>query len=242
MWMSEKSHFVDGQPIRGGVPICWPWFGPDSSGRNLPAHGVARLRAWTPLEASVLQDGRCRLRLAFTPQGNECEIVATGLRLEYTVTVGQTLTLELDTINDGNTATAFEDALHSYFVLSDPKATRIHGLEGTTYLDKLDSNALKVQSGPVDFVAETDRVYHYAAGEICIEDVKSGQTINVNQDGASNTVVWNPWVNKSKAMPDFGDDEWMGMCCVEAVNCLKDRIQLLPGNRHRTRMDISVGS
>ncbi len=242
LWMSEKSHFTDGQPIRGGVPICWPWFGPNQNDDQLPAHGVARLRAWTPLEASVLQDGRCRLRLGFTPEGDECKMVPTGLRMEYSITVGHSLTLELETINDGNSPCAFEDALHSYFDVADPKIAQVKGLEGTTYLDKLENSANKIQSGPIDFTAETDRVYMHPNGATQIQDPASGRCIRIQQHGANNTVVWNPWINKSKAMPDFGDDEWTGMCCVEAVNCLRDRIQLLPGNRHCTRMEISLGS
>ncbi|MDF3131167.1 D-hexose-6-phosphate mutarotase [Kiritimatiellaeota bacterium B1221] len=240
LWMSEKSHFTDGQPIRGGVPICWPWFGPHAKNADLPAHGVARLRAWTPLESSVLQDGRCRLRLGFIPEGDECKVVPEGLRLEYTLTVGQTLRLELETINDGDSPCDFEDALHSYFDLADPKTAQITGMEGTCYLDKLENSALKIQSGPITFTAETDRVYSHPHGATQIQDSASGRTVRIQQHGAHNAIVWNPWINKSKAMPDFGDDEWTGMCCVEAANCLRDRIQLLPGNRHCTRMEISV--
>ncbi|WFB37251.1 D-hexose-6-phosphate mutarotase [Kiritimatiellota bacterium B12222] len=240
LWMSAKSHYADGQPLRGGVPICWPWFGPNPQDATLPAHGVARLRAWTVLSSSVLHDGRCQLRLGFTPEGDECNVVPAGLRLEYTITVGETLTLELDTLNEGDTPTAAEDALHSYFDLKDPKTTLITGLDGCTYLDQLENGAHKVQSGAVDFVAETDRIYSHPNGETLIQDKASGRTISIRQRGAKNAVVWNPWINKSKAMPDFGDDEWMGMCCVEAANCKKDRIQLLPGNLHRTRLKISL--
>lgn len=242
LWMSEKSHFADGQPIRGGVPICWPWFGAHADDSGLPAHGLARLRAWTPLEASVLQNGRCRLRLGFTPQGDECRVVPQGLRLEYTITLGETLCLELESINEGPAAVAFEDALHSYFALANPKTAAVNGLESVAYLDKVGNQAIKLQSGPVTFTEETDRVYFHRAGSLLLADPASDRQISITKSGAANTVVWNPWINKSKAMPDFGDDEWLGMCCVEAVNCLHDRIQLLPGNRHRSSMEISVAS
>lgn len=236
LWMSECSQFADGSPIRGGIPICWPWFGPHPCDASLPAHGVARLRAWTPLEASVLQDGRARLRLGFTPESNECCAVPHGLRLEYTVTVGKTLTVELDTLNEGSTPAAFENALHAYFALEDAKSTRVTGLEGAVYLDKMDGMATKVQSGAIAFQGETDRVYLHPDGQTGLEE--AGRSLKISQHGAANTVVWNPWINKSKAMPDFGDEEWMKMCCVEAANCLRERRMLLPGNRHRTCMEL----
>ncbi|MEX2605821.1 MAG: D-hexose-6-phosphate mutarotase [Kiritimatiellia bacterium] len=236
LWMSECSQFADGLPIRGGIPICWPWFGPHPGDAFLPAHGVARLRAWTPLEASVLQDGRCRLRLGFTPDADASRHVPPGLRLEYTVTVGKTLTVELDTVNEGSAPAAFEDALHAYFALTDVKTARVCGLEGSPYLDKMDRMATKVQSGPIGFKGETDRVYVHPDGETRLEE--NGRDLRITQRGAANTVVWNPWISKSNAMSDFGDDEWKGMCCVEAANCLRERRMLLPGNRHRTRMEI----
>ncbi|MDA3872853.1 MAG: D-hexose-6-phosphate mutarotase [Kiritimatiellae bacterium] len=237
LWMSECSQYADGFPIRGGIPICWPWFGPHPCDDSQPAHGVARLRAWTPLEASVLQDGRCRLRLGFTPEGEECRLVPPGLRLEYTITVGHVLSVELDTVNEGSAPVAFEDALHAYFALTDATSARVTGLEGAPYLDRMDGMATKVQSGPVRFEGETDRVYFNPNGETRLED--NGRSLRIIQRGAANTVVWNPWITKSNAMPDFGDDEWKGMCCVEAVNCLRERRMLLPGTRHRSRMEIA---
>lgn len=234
LWMSACSQFAAGSPIRGGIPICWPWFGAHPCDAALPAHGVARLRAWTPLEASVLQDGRCRLRLGFTPEGEECHAVPHGLRLEYTVTVGKTLTVELDTLNEGAVPASFEDALHAYFALDDATSAQVSGLEGAVYLDKLDGMAAKVQSGAIEFQGETDRIYLHPNGQTSLEE--ACRRLKISQHGAANTVVWNPWINKSKAMPDFGDDEWTGMCCVEAANCLRERRMLLPGNRHRTSM------
>ncbi len=238
LWMSEHSQFADGLPIRGGIPICWPWFGPHPCDPALPAHGIARLRAWTPLEASVLQDGRCRIRLGFKPEGDDCKAVPHGLRLEYTLTVGQTLSVALDTVNDGNAPVAFEDALHTYFALDDARGAQVLGLENASYLDKLDGMAVKVQDGPIGFAGETDRVYLHPDGETRILD--GDRHIGIAQRGANNTVVWNPWTAKSKAMPDFGDQEWQRMCCVEAVNCLRERRLLLPGNRHRTEMSLRL--
>jgi len=240
LWMSEKSHFEHGHAIRGGVPICWPWFGAHESDPDLPAHGVARLRAWTPLEAGVLQDGRCRLRLGFSPEKNEIPLIPEGLRLEYTITLGNTLCLELESINDGPAAVAVEDALHSYFALGDVKTASVKGLEGAPYLDKLDAMSTKIQSSAVEFTKETDRIYLHSDSNLCVADPAWDREIHIHQSGAGNSVVWNPWIDKSNAMADFGDEEWRGMCCVEAVNTLRDRIQLLPGTCHRTRMEISV--
>ncbi len=240
LWMSRASHFAPGKPIRGGIPICWPWFGPHSADAARPAHGIARLREWSVLDSAVLHDGRVRLRLSFQPEGPETDIVPPTLRAEMTLTVGRSLELQLCTINDGPDPVVFEDALHSYFAVGDLSAVSVHGLEDTVYADSLDKRRSKVQQGPIRFTAETDRVYADPAPRTEIVDETGACRIRIEKSGSSKTVVWNPWIAKSKAMPDFGDDEWTGMCCVETANVRDGRVTLLPANRHETRLRISL--
>lgn len=240
LWMSRASHFAPGKPIRGGIPICWPWFGPHPADTAHPAHGIARLREWSLLDSAVLHDGRARLRLSFQPEGPETTIVPATLRAEMTLTVGQSLELQLCTINDGPDPVVFEDALHSYFAVGDLSGVSVLGLEEKVYADSLDKRRSKVQQGPIRFTTETERVYADRASCTEIVDEAGTRRIRIDKSGSSNTVVWNPWIAKSKAMPDFGDDEWTGMCCVETANVRDGRVTLLPANRHETRLQISL--
>ena len=240
LWMSARSQFEAGLPVRGGIPVCWPWFGPHPADKALPVHGAARLRAWTPLSSQLLADGRVEVRLAFTPGLAEKDAVPAGLRAELTVRVGRALKIDLETINDGPGELDCEAALHAYFALSQAQAATVNGLEGAEYLDKLDGQAGKTHSGPIRFEAETERVYRDKNGVVQLVDEQSGRTLRLEQSGAANRVVWNPWITKSAAMPDFGDDEWTGMCCVETANCLDDRIHLAPGARHSMTLRVSV--
>jgi glucose-6-phosphate 1-epimerase len=236
LWTSEQSQFEHGKPVRGGIPVCWPWLGPHGSDSTLPAHGVARLRAWTGIDSELLEDGRVRVRLGFTPAGNEWDVVPTGLRAEITVTVGNALEVSLDSINEGDDPVEIEDALHAYFALSQIEDSVVKGLEGAEYLDKMDGMNTKTQSGPIRFESETDRVYQDADGSVELLYEHAGRTIRLDQFGAANRVIWNPWIDKSAAMPDFGNEEWRGMCCVETANCLQNRLRIPPGKRHRTTL------
>lgn len=240
LWLSDSSFYEAGKPIRGGIPVCWPWFGPHAADSSLPSHGIARLREWTPLESAVLHDGRVRLRLGFRPTDAEAALVPGTLRAELTVTVGTALDVALCTVNDGAEPVAFEDALHSYFAVGDLEGVTVTGLQGGVYQDSLEARRLKVQEGPVRFTAETDRVYADRATFTEIVDETMGRRIRIEKSGSASTVVWNPWIAKSKTMADFGDDEWTGMCCVETANVRDGRVALLPGNRHETRVRIFV--
>lgn len=240
LWMSQSSWFAPGKPIRGGIPLCWPWFGPHPADPDRPAHGIARLREWTPIDSALLHDGRLRLRLGFHPRERETAWVPPTLHAELTLTLGTALELQLCTRNHGPDPVTFEDALHSYFAVGDLAGVSVTGLEDTVYADSLDQRRLKIQSGPVTFTAETDRVYADTAPATEIIDTARARRIRIEKTGSRSTVVWNPWINKSKAMPDFGDHEWPHMCCVETANARDGRITLLPGNQHETRLRISI--
>ncbi|TVR43697.1 MAG: D-hexose-6-phosphate mutarotase [Planctomycetota bacterium] len=237
LWTSAHSAYAPGQPIRGGIPICWPWFGP-SPEPGRPAHGIARLVEWEVQEAARLADGRARVLLAL-PQALPPEMAAwlpSGVQLRCQITVGAQLQLCLETTNAGSAPLAIEDALHSYFRVSDVRQIQVEGLAGMVYRDKCAAGASRVQEGPVRFVGETDRVYADRSPQVAICD--GNRRITVAKSGSQSTVVWNPWVAKAAAMPDFGDDEWPGMVCVETANCLDGRVMLLPGTSHRTEVCI----
>ena len=240
LWMSEASMFEPGQAIRGGVPIVWPWFSNGRAGDKSPAHGFARLSQWNLRYAQVSDSGVATL--TFGLEGSEIPAdAAPGLPSDYSlvlqVLMGQALMLQL-VVTAGADDLTFEEGLHTYFAVGDINQVRVEGLEGATYHDRL-TDQLSTQDGPVAFTAETDRIYD-SEGSTRIVDDAWQRTILVEKAGSRQTVVWNPWRAKSAAMPDYGDDEWTQMVCVEAVNCRGQTVVLPAGQRHVMSQTISL--
>jgi glucose-6-phosphate 1-epimerase len=233
LWMSAASRFEAGKPLRGGVPICFPWFGPKAGSPDAPLHGFARILPWAV--ASVVREAGGGLRAVLDLSA---EAAARGgfpreLSLSLAVTVSRSLRMELTVRNVDSAAVTFEEALHSYFAVSDVRQVRIRGLEGVPYVDKTAAMARRPgESGPVAIAAETDRVYQGATGTVTVEDPGWRRRIVIGKSGSATTVVWNPWVAKAKAMPDFGDDEWTGMLCVETASAMDGAVSLAPGASH----------
>ena len=233
LWMSAQSRFEPGKPIRGGVPICFPWFGPKAGAPDAPPHGFARILSWTIRAVTPEADGRLRAVLELSAEAAARGGFPRELSLSLAVTVGRSLRMELTARNVDSAAVAFEEALHSYFAVSDVRQARVRGLEGVPYVDKTAGMARQPgASEPIAIAAETDRVYLGATGTVTIEDPGWRRRIVVGKSGSSTTVVWNPWIAKAKAMPDFGDDEWSGMVCVETANAMDDAVTLAPGASH----------
>lgn len=240
LWMSASSAFAEGKPIRGGVPVCAPWFGPHPTDAALPAHGVVRQRAWTLLRHEVLADGIERIELTIaaeaSPVTHRQPFTAT-----LSVTVGQTLSLELAIRNTGSDPLLVSEALHSYFSVSDVRTIRVAGLGGATYLDKMDGSARKVQdAAPIAITAQTDRVYLSESDVVVIDDPGFARRIRVTKSGSGATVLWNPWIEKAAALADFGDDEWPHMVCVEAANAADSTVVLPPGFTHHLAQRIEL--
>jgi glucose-6-phosphate 1-epimerase len=234
LWLSGESQWAVAKPIRGGVPICFPWFGAHPSDTSAPSHGFARLRDWTLVEAR--DDDQGTTHLAF-------ELAQAPFEASYRVAVGSSLVLVLEVRNPGTAAYSFEEALHTYFAVQDVRAIEIHGLEGTAYLDKVGGTTKRTQGPePIRFTAETDRIYLDTQGACTIHDPGLRRRVVVRKSGSDATVVWNPWVAKSKAMPDFGDDEWPGMVCIETANVNVHAVTLAPGGRHTMTAAIDVVS
>ena len=234
MWLSQKSNFEKDKPIRGGVPICFPWFGPNIHDSTLPAHGYARLNAWQLVNALQKDTHTVELHL---------ETAIDSFLLDFRVEFGPVLKMTLKTQlrPDATSASLFEDALHTYFSVSDVRAIAIRGLESTSFIDKVDYAKLKTPThSPISFASETDRVYLDTRSDCVLEDAPWKRTIRVSKLGSISTVIWNPWIDKSRRMADFGDDEWQGMVCIETANVGESRIQLSPGQSHSTTAVISV--
>ena len=232
LWMSGKSLFAPGKPIRGGVPICWPWFGPHPSDSSQPAHGFVRSRLWTLEETAALSDGRTRLVLTLRSDDETLQRWPHAFALRYTVTVGTTLELDLRSDNPGTAPFTCAEALHTYLTVGDVRQIGISGLSGTTYVDKMRQAQRFSDQGEVTISAETDRVYLDTTATCTVRDPLLGRRLVIAKDGSQATVVWNPWIAKAKAMPDFGDDEWPGMVCIETVNALDHTLTIPPGGSH----------
>jgi glucose-6-phosphate 1-epimerase len=243
-WVSRRSHFEGGRPgkaIRGGVPICFPWFGPRAGAPSAPAHGYARLLPWTLSGADVDDHGRVRATLRLEADDTTRGLYPHDFSATFRIAVGSQLTMELTVGNTGSTPMVFEEALHSYFAVGDARRIGITGLEGAPYLDKVEAFARKRgEAGPIAISAETDRVYPGALGTVTIVDPEWKRRIAVSKSGSATTVVWNPWIEKARAMPDFGDDEWPQMVCVESANAGDDQVTLAPGATHVITTTVAV--
>lgn len=236
LWMSRESRFEAETPIRGGVPICFPWFGALPTDPNAPAHGYARLMEWSLVDAIEPTDGAAEGTVTL-----RMELTTPAVRTHYRVTVGPTLKLDLDVHNVGAAPFTFEEALHSYFAVQDVRAITISGTEHIDFLDKVTGFSRRTQGDePIRFTGETDRVYLNTQATCVIHDPGLRRTIAIHKKNSEATVIWNPWIDKAKAMKDFGDDEWPEMVCVETCNVNVHARTLAPGERHTMTAIIEV--
>ncbi len=233
LWMSASSWLEPGKPIRGGVPICFPWFGPHPTDTSAPGHGSARLMPWEVKASGRMSDGGVWLELT-------CDIAP--FQVSFRCGFGEQLTMEL-LVELPTTAAAparFEEALHTYFSVSDIRQVRVTGLEQTDFVDTVGGRTDHKATGlPVSFSAETDLVFQGYSGPCEIHDPRGKRTIRIDRLNSESTVVWNPWIAKSVRMPDFGDHEWPGMLCVETANIQGNAVVLSPGQLHFHRTVIS---
>ncbi len=234
LWLSPLSPFQTGKANRGGVPICWPWFGPHPSRADLPAHGLARTRAWRPLDAAQLADGRTRLRLALSEDETTLAAWPHRFALTLTATIGTALEIDLSTTNTGDEPFAYADALHTYLRVGDVRSVSVRGLEDRPFVHSTRHNR-GVQSGPIVFDgSEVNNIYVPSRGAVVVDDPSKKRRIAGVKAGSEATVVWNPGEAGGTNMRDVGA-HWNEFVCVEAGTCADARITLLPGASHTTR-------
>lgn len=233
LWLSSASRFTHDAAIRGGVPICFPWFGAQAGHPESPSHGFARLSDWSLVGAEDDgEDVTVRLRLT---DDDAIGASAWPYRFEaiYTVVVGSRLSLSLQVTNRSDEPVMFEEALHTYLDVRDIHATEVTGLEGTRFYDQLAGpEPVPGEPDPVRFGSETDRIYLGTTARTTVHDSDAGRSVLIGKDGSDATVVWNPWIDKARAMNDFGDDEWKRMVCVEVCNIRDAAVRLAPGGSH----------
>ena len=228
LWVSEASRFETGTAIRGGIPVCWPWFGM-AFDPALPQHGFARTMMWELLEATEIDGATAKVFLALSPSEASLRLWPHRFELRLEITVGSTLSLALTTTNTDEHPFQLTQALHTYFALSSISDIRVEGLEGCPWFDAL-THTRHVQEGAIRFQGETDRVYQKVAGPIRLIDRE--RTITLTNEGSSSTVVWNPWIDKCARMSGMNPDSYETMLCIESANAMEDERTLQPGESH----------
>lgn len=241
IWLSPAAKLVPGKSIRGGVPVCWPWFGAHATDSSFPAHGFARTVPWQVAASAALPDGSTRITFELPQSSIPSTQWPHACHVRNIVTVGRTLAVELVTENTGSTAFEIGEALHTYFAISDVDKVRITGLEGCAYLDKVGDWQRRTQAGDVTIASEVDRLYVNTETDCLIEDRGLQRRIRVAKSGSRSTVVWNPWIEKAAKMGDFGGDTgYRGMLCVESANAAENVVSVAPGATHTLRVEYSI--
>jgi glucose-6-phosphate 1-epimerase len=239
LFLSSQSRWEHGHAIRGGVPVCFPWFGDYAEHPKAPAHGFVRTKAWH-LE-SIAEAGGAVTVSMFTESNEDTKRWwPADFRLVHRAAFGRDLSLELTVTNTGRESLRFEEALHAYHRVGNVEKARVRGLDTTQYFDKTDANRKKMQQGEIMIVSETDRVYLNTRGAIELEDPVLHRRTRVTKENSRTTVVWNPWVQKAHSLSDFADDEWRQMICIEASNVSDCAVDLAPGQQHTMKALVGV--
>lgn len=232
-FLSRESNWAADKPIRGGIPICFPQF---SNHGPLLLHGFARISEWTLAQTERLGSGEVVATLQLGDSDATLALWPHRFTIELRVTLAETaLTLALQVKNNGDKPFDFQLALHTYFGVGEIQRAAVCGLEGTMFSDSLRNNVHEVEPRQeIRFDQETDRIYINTPNCVRIRDEARNRTVAIQKSGMADAVVWNPWIEKAQRMPDFGDDEYLRMVCVETGN-MASRVNLAPhGQWHGT--------
>ncbi len=240
LWCSEQAVYQPGRAIRGGIPLCFPWFGDHPSDPALPAHGFARLLPWALCEVdSRPTQHRLRFELASSAQTRALWPHDFLAQLEFTL--GAELELRFSLHNRGSTLLSCELALHSYFAVQNIAQLRVEGLEGLAFADKLQPEAgLGRESQALRLGGETDRVYQGLNGCLSVVDEVAGRRIQISAQGGGSAIVWNPGPEKSARLADMGDAAWRQMLCVESGQVAPAAWALAPGQSATLTLRLQV--
>jgi glucose-6-phosphate 1-epimerase len=240
MFLSSQAYYQEGKAIKGGTPICWPWFGPDPENQGRSSHGFVRNRLWDLREIVSTQDGSTEvvMGLVDTPQTRKIWDYAFDLTLA--ITVGSSLTMELTTRNTGDQPFSITQALHTYFKVGDISQVQVLNLEDTSYLDKVDAGKNKTQTGAVIFDGECDRIYLDVPSQLIIDDQSLGRQIKITAANSNTAIVWNPGAAISANMADLGDLDYQNFVCVETANAGNEIIEIPAGSDYNLTANYSL--
>ena len=240
LWNTEKSFFEQGKPIRGGIPVCWPWFGPHATDTTKPMHGFARLSMWEVKKTQITTTGETELVLSLRDNDQTFALWPFHFQANIIIRLGDKLTLSLDITNTGSEQFTFADALHTYLRVGDVSQISIEGLQGATYLDGTNKNNSIVQSEKlIEIKKEENRRYINTSADCIVNDPVLKRKIRIEKQNSNTTVVWNPWIDVAKFMADMDDEGYKTMVCVEAANAFNDTVTLEPNQVFK--MSTSIG-
>jgi len=239
IFLSSTASFAEGKAIRGGIPICFPWFRAKSDNANAPAHGFVRTKLWT---LDSIQNGSEGVQVIMSTASDTAtkEWWPHDFRAKLSATFGNKLVLEFAVSNTGAAPFRFEEALHTYHAVGDIRSARLRGLDGAAYLDNTDANREKKQTGELAIARATDSAYLGSQQAIVLLDPHINRKIHITKQNSNSTVIWNPWEDAANKMPDLGAGEWQTFLCAEAANILTNAVELHPGEKHTLAATIAA--
>jgi glucose-6-phosphate 1-epimerase len=235
LFVSERAYFAERKAIKGGIPICWPWFGADPEAKGRPAHGFVRAWPWQVLATESLADGSTRVQMGIADDAHTRAIWPQYFNLLVDIHVDATLSVALSTLNAGDRPFNITQGLHAYFNVGDASRVRVKGLDGRRYIDKAadGGDAVIRQEGQVAFEREVNRIYEEVPSLLTIVDPTLDRRIRIESEHSRTAVVWNPWVETAKAMDDLDDQDYRRFVCVETVNTASEVVEIPPGETYR---------
>jgi len=231
LFLSKYSNWKEGKAIRGGIPICYPWFRAKADDPKAPSHGFVRTTAWQ-IESVTHQAGNIVLSLVFTSNDVTRKLWPYDFHLTHRITVGAELKLELITRNTGSETFRIEEALHTYFHVADIEKTSVSGLDGVLFLDNVRNNIEQTQQGELVMTGPTDNAYMNTHSSATVIDPVLKRKLITEKTNSTTTIAWNPWQQAAASMSDLGDEEWREMVCVEASNILRSAVEVASGAEH----------
>jgi len=231
LWVSPNCDFTPGIALRGGIPVCLPWFGPIDPTK--PKHGFARNREWELSDATYLADGSVKLIFSFDSPANE--LFDFNFTAQLNMTLGSSIKLDLKVSNTDTRNVDYSWALHSYHPVSSLQDVRVQGLAGRTYLDNLDNLAAKTQQGDVSFSTAVDRIFPGIENPVAIAGTPS---IQITHHNAPSVVVWNPGAANAAHIADIGAGNEQHFICVERGAVLAEKWNLAAGESKSAWVEI----
>lgn len=240
LWLSPASFFEIGKPIRGGIPICFPWFGPHPTDNLKPMHGFARLMYWDVVETASIPSGETLIKLQLCSSVETKQYWPSEFKAELTIVVGKKLDVQLAISNTGTEPFEYTAALHSYLSVSDIASVKIEGLQGVSYYEGVGNQTVEQTDEFLEILQEENRRYIDTEADCIIHDDAFGHGIRVSKTGSKVTVVWNPGAETSSKMSDLEPDSYETFVCVEAVNSYNNSIRLGKDETHVTSTTIGL--
>ncbi len=240
LWMSSESAFETGKAIRGGIPVCFPWFGLHETNEKLPQHGFARLMNWEVTETKTLNDGATRIVMQLCSTEESKKYWPHDFCAEMIFTIGEKLEVALKITNPGDTEWDYTCALHTYFSVSAIQNISIEGLEKTPYQNQLDGGDHVQEAALLQINKPTTHHYYNTVSDTVIHDPVFNRRIRIEKSGSKNTTVWNPWAETCAQIGDMPDNAYETFVCVETVNKFNNEIRLAPGKSHTTTAAIGI--